>query len=53
MVQTHVTIRTDRAVQRALGRTGCAEQLTIARTLHACTAENVQQLERLSYTYPG
>ena len=51
MVQNNVTIRTDRAVQRALGRTGCAEQSTIARTLHACTAENVQQLERLSWYY--
>lgn len=51
MVQTNVTIRTDRAVQRALGRTGCAEQSTIARTLRACTAETVQQLERLSWYY--
>jgi hypothetical protein len=32
-------------VQRAFGRTGCAEQSTIARTLRACTAENVAQLE--------
>ena len=46
--QNNVTIRTDRAVQRAFGRTGCAEQSTIARTLRACTAENVAQCEQVS-----
>jgi hypothetical protein len=51
IVQNNVTIRTDRAVQRALGRTGCAEQSTIARTLRACTAENVAQLEQVSWYY--
>ena len=45
IAQNNVTIRTDRAVQRAFGRTGCAEQSTIARTLRACTAENVAQLD--------
>jgi hypothetical protein len=30
---SHVTIRVEPAVQRAFGRTGCAEQSTIARTL--------------------
>src|SRR5918911_311395 len=49
--QNNVTIRTDRAVQRACGRTGCAEQSTIARTLRACTAENVTQLEQVSWYY--
>src|SRR5262245_23455112 len=43
IAQNNVTIRTDRAVQRAFGRSGCAEQSTIARTLRACTAENVVQ----------
>ena len=33
MAQNNVTIRPDRAVQRACGRTGCAEQSTMARTL--------------------
>jgi Transposase DDE domain group 1 len=51
MAQNNVTIRTDRAVQRAFGRTGCAEQSTIARTLRACTAENVAQLEQVSWYY--
>jgi hypothetical protein len=49
LAQNNVTIRTDWAVQRAFGRTGCAEQSTIARTLRACTAENVTQLEQVSW----
>jgi DDE family transposase len=51
IAQNNVTIRTDRAVQRAFGRTGCAEQSTIARPLRACTAENVTQLEQVSWYY--
>jgi len=51
IAQSHVTIRTDPAVQRAFGRQGCAEQSTIARTLRACTAANVRQLERVSWYY--
>jgi hypothetical protein len=47
----NITIRTDRAVQRAFGRTGCAEQSTIARTLRACTAENVAQRGKVSWYY--
>jgi hypothetical protein len=49
--QSNSTIRLDPAVQRAFGRTGCAEQSTIARTLKACTAETVDQLERVSWYY--
>jgi hypothetical protein len=51
IAQSNVTIRTDPAVQRAFGRTGCADQSTIARTLRACTPENVTQLERVSWYY--
>src|ERR687887_120046 len=51
IAQNNITIRTDRAVQRAFGRTGCAEQSTIARTLRACTAANVAQLEQVSWYY--
>lgn len=51
IAQSHVTIKVDPAVQRAFGRKGCAEQSTIARTLHACTAENVAQLEHVSRHY--
>ena len=46
--QSHVTIRVDPAVQRAFGRKGCADQSTMARTLQACTAETVAQVERVS-----
>jgi hypothetical protein len=51
MAQNNVTIRTARAVQRAFGRSGCAEQSTSARTLRACTAENVGQLNKVSWYY--
>src|ERR687885_2152880 len=49
--QSNGTIRLDPAVQRAFGRTGCAEQSTIARTLKASTIESVAQLERVSWYY--
>src|SRR5215831_2865974 len=49
--QSNITIRVDPAVQRAFGRTGCAEQSTLARTLRACTGENVVQLSRVSWYY--
>jgi DDE family transposase len=51
MAQSHVTIRTDPAVQRAFGRTGCADQSTIARTLRACTVDTIAQLTRVSWYY--
>src|SRR5215468_12704639 len=44
--QSNGTIRLDPAVQRAFGRTGCAEQSTIARTLQASTGETVDQCDR-------
>src|SRR5438093_5792359 len=47
--QSNITIRVDPAVQRACGRTGCAEQSTIARTLPASTPETVDQLSRVSW----
>jgi hypothetical protein len=49
--QSNVTIRIDPAVQRAFGRTGCAEQSTLARPLQASTAETVDQLSRVSWYY--
>jgi hypothetical protein len=51
IAQSHVTIRIDPAVQRAFGRTSCAEQSTIARTLQASTPETVAQLSRVSWYY--
>jgi hypothetical protein len=49
--QSNGTIRLDPAVQRAFGRTGCAEQSTIARTLQASTAATVAQLSHVSWYY--
>jgi hypothetical protein len=49
--QSNGTIRLDPAVQRAFGRTGCAEQSTIARTLQASTAETGAHLDRVSWYY--
>src|SRR5919108_583365 len=49
--QSHGTMRLDPAVQRAFGRTGCAEQSTIARTLQASTVETVAQLTQVSWYY--
>jgi hypothetical protein len=51
MAQSNVTIRPDPAVQRAFGRTGCADQSTLARTLRACTVDPIAQLERVSWYY--
>jgi hypothetical protein len=51
IAQSNVTIRLDPAVQRAFGRTGCAEQSTIARTMQASTPETVAQLSRVSWYY--
>src|SRR5438445_13785033 len=45
--QRNITIRVDPAVQRAFGRTGCAEQSTIARTLRASPRGTVGQLSRV------
>src|SRR5262245_12199896 len=44
VVETNMRVRPDEVVQRAFGRTDCAEQSTISRTLNACRAPNVTQL---------
>ncbi len=44
LVEVNTRVRPDRAVQRAFGRTACAEQSTISDTLNTCTAANVDQL---------
>lgn len=45
LVEVNTRVRTDLALQRAFGRTACAEQSVVQETLSACTAENVQQME--------
>ncbi len=39
-------VRTDTALQRAFGRSCCAEQSVVQETLSACSAENVSQMEQ-------
>ena len=38
-------VRSDRGLQGALGRKGCAEQSVVQGTLDACTEENVRQMQ--------
>lgn len=45
LVEVNKRVRPDAALQRAFGRSGCAEQSVIQDTLDACTAENVAQME--------
>ena len=44
LIEINTLVRPDEALQRAFGRTDCAEQSTISRTLDACTPENVTQM---------
>ena len=45
LVEANKRVRPDRGLQRAFGRSGCAEQSVIQDTLDACTSENVKQME--------
>ncbi len=59
MVEINKRLKADVGLQRAFGRTGCAEQSVVQETLDACTGENVVQMHqameivfrRLSQTY--
>jgi hypothetical protein len=46
LVEINTLVRPDQAIQRAFGRTDCAEQSTISDTLNACTTENVQEMRK-------
>jgi hypothetical protein len=46
--ETNTSLSTDPALWQAFGRTGCADQSSIQRTLAACTAENVAQLHQVN-----
>jgi hypothetical protein len=46
LVEVNTRLRTDPALQRAFGRSACAEQSVIQETLDACSAENVIQLQQ-------
>lgn len=45
LVEVNTRVRSDAAVQRAFGRSDCAEQSVVQETLSACTGENVRQME--------
>ena len=49
IAQRHGTMRVDPAVQRAVGRTGCAAQSPLARTRQASTAAPVAHLSRVAW----
>jgi hypothetical protein len=46
LVEVNTRVRPDQALQRAFGRTACADQSTISDTLNVCTPENVIQMEQ-------
>lgn len=43
--EINTRVRSDRAVQRAFGRTSCAKQSVVQQTLDRCTADNVKQMQ--------
>src|SRR6266567_3122098 len=45
LVEINTRVRADGALQRAFGRSRCAEQSVVQDTLNACTPENVEQME--------
>src|SRR5437588_6609555 len=46
LVEINTRLRSDPGLQRAFGRSCCAEQSVVQQTLDQCTAENVQQMEQ-------
>ncbi len=45
LVEINTRLRADAGLQRAFGRSRCAEQSVVQDTLNACTPENVEQME--------
>lgn len=45
LVEINTRLRADGALQRAFGRSRCAEQSVVQDTLNACTPENVEQMQ--------
>jgi hypothetical protein len=46
LVEINTRLRADIALQRAFGRSRCAEQSVVQDTLNACSAQNVEQMEQ-------
>jgi hypothetical protein len=45
-VEVNTRVRSDPALQRAFGRTACADQSTVSETLNACDEETVEQMRQ-------
>ena len=45
LTEINTRVRSDAALQRAFGRSCCAEQSVVQETLDACTVENVRQMK--------
>ena len=46
LCEINTRVRPDAALQRAFGRSGCAEQSVVQETLDACTSQNVSEMKR-------
>lgn len=45
LCEINTRVRADQALQRAFGRTACAEQSVVQETFNACTGRNVAEME--------
>ena len=45
LAEINTRVRSDAALQRAFGRSSCAEQSVVQETLDACTVDNVRQMK--------
>jgi hypothetical protein len=48
LYETNTTLSTDQALWQSWGRSGCADQSTIQRTLEECSQQNVTQLRKVN-----
>src|SRR5579883_3089051 len=46
LVEINTRLRADEALQRAFGRSRCAEQSVVQDTLNACSSHNVKQMQQ-------
>ena len=50
LVEMNTRLRSDPGLQRAFGRSACADQSVVQDTLNACTAEQVKEMEQALQT---
>src|SRR5215210_6589363 len=46
LCEINTRVRSDQGLQRAFGRTSCAEQSVVQETMNACTERNVREMEQ-------